>query len=195
MPSTLMRMFTDRLTRVADHVDDPEQLPASAQTMLADIIGDERLLERKEMEPDPDHYRQHILHVDEKGRFSVVALVWLPGQETPVHDHVAWCITGVHAGHEVEKRFDVTRDTTGRPRLRPTGEFHNVAGTVTGLPPVGRDIHHVRCAGDEIAISLHLYGADIGRLGSSINVVYDPAVIMEMSRPGEPAATASRRRG
>lgn len=187
MPSQLMRMFANRLTRIADHLDTPDQLASSAQSLLADYVGDERLLERSEKEPDPHHYRQHILHVDHAGRFSIVALVWLPGQDTPVHDHVAWCITGVQAGDEIEKRYDLVRDTVGRPRLRVAGEFHNAAGTVSGLPPLGRDIHHVRCADDEMAISLHLYGADIGRLGSSINVVYDPATVMELSRP---AATA-----
>lgn len=36
------------------------------------------------------------------------------------------------------------------------------------------DIHRVRNAGSGKAISLHVYGADITRLGTSIRRVYEP---------------------
>ena len=48
----------------------------------------------------------------------------------------------------------------------------NPAGTVSGFAPPG-DIHRVRNHGDGVAISLHVYGADITRLGSSVRRVYD----------------------
>ena len=50
----------------------------------------------------------------------------------------------------------------------------NVTGDVAGLAPPG-DIHRVHNAGTETAISLHVYGTDIGRLGSSVRRVYRPA--------------------
>src|SRR5205807_6689735 len=39
---------------------------------------------------DPAGYRSHLLHTEPDGSFSVSAMVWLPGQVTPVHDHVTW---------------------------------------------------------------------------------------------------------
>ena len=44
---------------------------------------------------DPDGYRSHVLHTEPGGTFSIVALVWRPGQVTPIHDHVTWCVFGV----------------------------------------------------------------------------------------------------
>jgi 3-mercaptopropionate dioxygenase len=43
---------------------------------------------------------------------------------------------------------------------------------VSGFAPPG-DIHRVRNIGDDVAISMHVYGADISRLGSSVRRVYD----------------------
>jgi len=43
---------------------------------------------------------------------------------------------------------------------------------VAGFAPPG-DIHRVRNSGAGIAVSMHIYGADLSRLGSSIRRVYD----------------------
>jgi 3-mercaptopropionate dioxygenase len=39
-----------------------------------------------------------------------------------------------------------------------------------------RDLHHVENAGDDLAISIHVYGCDYGRLGSSILEVFEEPV-------------------
>jgi predicted metal-dependent enzyme (double-stranded beta helix superfamily) len=46
-------------------------------------------------------------------------------------------------------------------------------GHVEALVPPEGDIHAVTAAGRETAISIHVYGADIERLGSSIHRRYD----------------------
>jgi predicted metal-dependent enzyme (double-stranded beta helix superfamily) len=45
------------------------------------------------------------------------------------------------------------------------------AGSVSAFAPPG-DIHRVRNTGDTVAISTHVYGADISRLGNSIRREY-----------------------
>ena len=42
-----------------------------------------------------DRYLSHTLHVEPDGSFSIIALVWRPGQKTRIHDHVTWCVFGV----------------------------------------------------------------------------------------------------
>ena len=117
--------------------------------------------------PDPIAYRQHLLHVAPDGAFSLVALVWLPGQETPIHDHLAWCGVGIHEGVEYETRYRLTR----RGTLVAAGEAVALPGEVAGLLPPG-DIHRVHNVGDTLAISLHVYGADLRDTGSSIRRRY-----------------------
>jgi 3-mercaptopropionate dioxygenase len=46
------------------------------------------------------------------------------------------------------------------------------AGDVSGFAPPG-DIHRVRNGGDLTAISIHIYGTDVSRIGSSVRRYYD----------------------
>ncbi|MGW9307225.1 metal-dependent hydrolase [Saccharomonospora azurea] len=140
-------------------------------SVLSDRLADGLPLPEHLRRHDPDHYTQHIVHVEPAGTFSIVALVWLPGQATPVHDHVSWCVTGVVEGQETEEVYEV-REVGGRSHLVRVGETVNVVGDVSALDPPG-DIHRVRNSCQELAVSLHIYGADIHRLGSSIRRAYD----------------------
>jgi 3-mercaptopropionate dioxygenase len=124
---------------------------------------------------DPAGYRCHLLHAEPDGTFSVVALVWRPGQATPIHDHVTWCVFGVIQGAEHEERYTLRGDGW----LEQAGTAVNVTGDVAGLAPPG-DIHRVRNAGTQTAISLHVYGTDISRLDSSVRRIYDLPVVAGM---------------
>ena len=95
-------------------------------------------------------------------------MVWLPGQETVIHDHVAWCVTAVLQGREYEEIFALV--DCGRA-LALAARNVNPTGSVSGFAPPG-DIHRVRNTGDSVAISMHVYGADISRLGNSIRREY-----------------------
>ncbi|OEU87593.1 cysteine dioxygenase [Streptomyces abyssalis] len=136
--------------------------------------GADGLLTPEQHEGDPERYRQHLLHAESDGSFSLVALVWLPGQCTPVHDHVSWCVTGVHQGEEHERRYRLlpAEEAGGSARLVATEDVINPVGAVCGFAPPG-DIHMVWNGCREKAISLHVYGADVSRLGSSVRRVYE----------------------
>ncbi len=65
-----------------------------------------------------DDYRGYTLHVEPDGSFSIVALVWRPGQTTRIHDHVTWCALGVIQGVEHEEPATSTACATPAPRPR-----------------------------------------------------------------------------
>jgi 3-mercaptopropionate dioxygenase len=112
----------------------------------------------------PDGYRSHTLHVEPDGSFSIVALVWRPGQVTRIHDHLTWCVFGVIQGVEHEELFD--------PDLNLIGRSDNHIGDVSGFAPPG-DIHRVHNTAGTTAISIHIYGTDVTRTGSSVRRYYD----------------------
>ena len=116
---------------------------------------------------DPAGYQTHLVHAEPDGAFSVTVMVWLPGQQTPIHDHLAWCVTAVLRGAVAEEIFAV-RDG----HLEVIVRTQNPAGTVSGFAPPG-DIHRVRNSGQTVAVSMHVYGTDITRVGSSIRRLYD----------------------
>jgi predicted metal-dependent enzyme (double-stranded beta helix superfamily) len=112
----------------------------------------------------PDGYRTHTLHVEPDGSFSVVALVWRPDQITRIHDHLTWCVFGVIQGLEHEELFDADLNLIDRS--------DNHVGDVNGFAPPG-DIHRVHNTSDATAISIHIYGTDVTRTGSSVRRCYD----------------------
>jgi hypothetical protein len=122
---------------------------------------------------DPSGYQSHLLYAEPDGTFSVSAMVWLPGQQTPIHDHVAWCVTAVLQGREHEEIFALD---SGGQALRRAARNVNLAGSVSAFAPPG-DIHRVRNTGRTVAISMHVYGADISRLGNSIRREYTLPVL------------------
>ncbi|SDG07013.1 Predicted metal-dependent enzyme of the double-stranded beta helix superfamily [Lentzea fradiae] len=146
---------------------DDETVAARVSRTLAGHLTDPFLLSAAQREPDPDAYRQHVLHVEPDGSFSVVALIWLPGQETCIHDHVSWCVVGTYVGEEEETTYRVQDDRLVPLRVNKTPE-----GVASYLVPPG-DIHKVCNNSDSLAISIHVYGADIGVLGTSIRRRYD----------------------
>ena len=128
---------------------------------------------------DPETYKSEVLHSEPDGSFSIVALVWRPGQVTPIHDHVTWCVFGVIQGIECEELFELDGEGTC---LAEAGYRVNRTGEVSGFAPPG-DIHRVRNGGDITAISIHIYGTDVSRIGSSVRRYYD--------LPVQPSASAA----
>jgi predicted metal-dependent enzyme (double-stranded beta helix superfamily) len=156
---------------VVQRDDNPQRIGPAVAALLQPCLGCDDFLAAEELEPDSSDYRQHILHVEPDGSFSIVALVWLPGQCTAVHDHVSWCVVGVHLGDEHETVYEL-RDSQDEPHLVATGRSINPARSVATLLPPG-DIHQVANGGTGLAVSLHVYGADISVLGSSIRRRYN----------------------
>jgi predicted metal-dependent enzyme (double-stranded beta helix superfamily) len=161
--------------RTADAlVDQPHAIAAH----LTQLLRRDDWLAPEDRAPGTDSYRQHILHVSPCRQLSIASLVWLPGQTTPVHDHVSWCIVGVYRGVEREERYEIA-ESGGRRYLQPAGSVLAPRGHVETLVPPDGDIHAVTAAGRETAISIHVYGADIERLGSSIHRRYDDLEIID----------------
>lgn len=160
-----------RIRAVVESGRDAASTGSAVADILQPYLGRDDLLSGEQMAPAEGCYRQHVLHVEPGGSFSVVSLVWLPGQCTCIHDHVSWCVVGVHKGEEHETVYG-TQGAKGDRHLLVTGQMKNPAGMVAALVPPG-DIHRVSNGGDCLAVSLHVYGADIGKLGSSIRRNYD----------------------
>jgi 3-mercaptopropionate dioxygenase len=173
LEATFAGTCPDRLVRavraeVRRGMDWPQTADAVARALHANLPDPAEILPEPLRCGDPAGYQSHLLFAEPDGTFSISAMVWLPGQQTMIHDHVAWCVTGVLQGNEYEEIFALAGD--GRA-LRLAARNVNPPGTVSGFAPPG-DIHRVRNTGDSVAISMHVYGADISRLGNSIRREY-----------------------
>jgi predicted metal-dependent enzyme (double-stranded beta helix superfamily) len=176
MPATATKLdsLITGVREIVQRNHDAAATGAAVAEVLREFITQPDLLSAEQTAPDSSGYRQHILHVEPDGSFSIVSLVWMPGQATAIHDHVSWCVVGVYRGDEHETIYEL-RNGTAAPHLVVTGEHVNRNGSVASLVPPG-DIHCVRNGGNQTAVSLHIYGADIAKLGCSIRRRYDHGV-------------------
>jgi predicted metal-dependent enzyme (double-stranded beta helix superfamily) len=145
----------------------PSPAAAVAAAVRSTAPDPRALLGREQRRGSADGYCQHVLHVEPDRSFSIVALVWRPGQATPVHDHVCWCVVAVVQGEERETLYE----HRGGRLVAVSTACHGV-GSVSACEPPG-DIHRVSNEGEDVAISLHVYGADVETLGTSIRRAYE----------------------
>jgi 3-mercaptopropionate dioxygenase len=150
-------------TAIATRADWSQTAQLVADQLRAHLPGPD-VLTPEQRRGTPDRAAGHTLHVEPDGSFSITAVVWRPGQLTRIHDHTTWCVFGVVQGVEHEDVYDAD--------LRLIGSSDGQVGDVNGFAPPG-DIHRVHNTGDEVAISIHVYGTDVTRVGSSVRRYYD----------------------
>ena len=142
------------------HTDESKVLLQGAQLLQYLLVHDD-WLPSVCARPNEDSYSQYLLHNDPRGRFSVVSFVWGPGQRTPVHDHTVWGLIGMLRGSEIAQPYS-WKDGV----LRKDGRsIHLMPGMVEAVSPRIGDVHRVSNAfDDQVSISIHVYGANIGEV-------------------------------
>jgi len=135
------------------------------------LVADDRWLEERFRIGSPDYYTRHLLHRDPRNRFVVLALVWMPGQMTPIHDHSCWGVMGILQNGLEEVCYD-RLDDGKRPdfaELELSRGTDVGRGSVAYLLPPYEEIHRIGNTSDKPTISLHVYGRDLDEVN-----VFDP---------------------
>lgn len=157
-----LRHFVADFAALIEDTSYEAEILARGGRLLGDLVRHDDWLAASHAAPDAARYRQYPLYLDPKGRFSVVSFVWGPGQVTPVHDHTVWGLVGVLRGAELAENF--VRDAEGALRSTEPARLLR-KGEVGAVSPRIGDIHRVANAhDDQVSISIHVYGADIGRV-------------------------------
>jgi len=133
---------------------------------LAQASAEDILLTPAQCEGAPNCYRRHLLIADPQGRYAAAALVWQPGQASPVHGHHTWCGYAVLHGvlQETQYSWDEATDCASalRTQLRPAGAVSYVRAGLSA-------IHRLANASSRPAISLHVYGVAGEQLATHVN--------------------------
>jgi 3-mercaptopropionate dioxygenase len=153
--------FIQGLTTIASQPLVESALLDAVEPLLAELISNEAWLPEAYTIASEKIYQQYLLYCDPKARFSVVSFVWGPGQKTPIHDHTVWGLIGVLRGAERCHHFG--RDAAGA--WHDEGVHILGKGEVDRVSPSIGDVHRVSNAlPDQVTISIHVYGADIGQV-------------------------------
>jgi predicted metal-dependent enzyme (double-stranded beta helix superfamily) len=141
--------------------------PADRVLALAPLMFE--LVEQAETFLEPQHYRsdaigytRNLIYDAPDKSMSLYALVWLPGQWTPVHDHGSWGVVGIVEGTLEERsyvRLSPDRSADEDIELVRGGVVLLGRGAVTSFVPNPDHIHITGVPLDRpTAVSLHLYG-------------------------------------
>lgn len=159
-----LRQFVQTLTAALPAGAERATYPDALVPALKRLVAHDDWLADDFARPGADTYRQYLLYCDPLERFSVVSFVWAAGQKTPIHDHTVWGAIGQLRGTEVSTPYVRGDNDLLHPQTKQTA----TAGDVIAFTPAGSDIHQVVNPGPETAVSIHVYGANIGRVTRSI---------------------------
>ena len=143
--------------------------------LMSHLLGRaDDFLQSGHLRSDPEHYARNAILVSPDASLALYALVWLPGQWTPVHDHGSWGVVGVLRGMLHERsyiRLDHGHEGDQNIELARGGVFMFSPGTISSFVPNPDHIHVTGVPRErQRVVSLHLYG----RMMNSFNT-YDVA--------------------
>ena len=183
---TLLAPHTDELRKISGHPTE-RALPLAA-AFLADLarspdfVAAEILPALEEARGMEDWYVARR-HDGEDGSYSLKVFLWPPGTGTRIHDHTSWGAYACAWGTVLEERYERLDDgsTPDHARLEKSWQlsWSPEDGASTVLPGDG-GIHRVGNPGDEMAVSVHLYGPRIGEVDGRD---YDPTRDYVCDRP------------
>jgi predicted metal-dependent enzyme (double-stranded beta helix superfamily) len=164
--SPALRAFIDQaLAHGAAQADPSDAVLALSPLMMRLLQHAGSFLQPEHFRSNPAGYTRNLIHAAPDHSLSLYALVWLPGQWTPVHDHGSWGVVGVVEGVLEERSF--VRLSAPAPE---TGADHGIVlarggivllppGAVTTFVPNPDHIHVTGVPAERPrAVSLHLYG-------------------------------------
>lgn len=165
-----LQTFIDDVERVLDTTDDEHEITKRVGELLSDLLTGGYRLPSELTRPSAEHHVNYPLHISADRGWSLAAVVWSPGQRTPVHGHETWGVVGIYAGAEREYRYAKPAADAREP-LTPLGDQVWERGQVTVCCTTDDDVHAVAAVGDVPTVGIHVYGADIGAIERRL---YDP---------------------
>ncbi len=160
--SVLDRFIARAVERSREHAAPADCVLAIAPLMLELMEHAGTFLGPAHYRSDPHHYARNLIHAAPDKSLSLYAIVWLPGQWTPIHDHGSWGVVGIVEGVLEERsylRLSPDRDADHDIELARGGVMLLGKGAVTSFVPNPDHIHVTGVPAERSrAVSLHLYG-------------------------------------
>jgi predicted metal-dependent enzyme (double-stranded beta helix superfamily) len=176
--TTLLTPDTNQLRKISEL---PTELALrQAATFLSHLVKDpdfvdSRILPFLEVARYGEDWYVAHRHDAEDCSFSLQVFVWPPGTGTKIHDHSSWGAYCCAIGSVLEERYE-RLDDGSRPEHAHLKKVWQLSwssedGASSVLPGDG-GIHRVGNLGESTAISVHLYGPQIGEVDGRD---YDPS--------------------
>lgn len=140
---------------------------AVEQVLIHEIGADHVSLPAAVTTPVVGGYARRLLHHNESLDYTAIAMVWGPGQGTPVHDHNGlWCVEGVLQGQIRITQYDLVEQDGVRHRFIKQDAMDAGVGSAGRLiPPY--DYHTIENVSEATtAVTIHVYGGEMNQCGA-----------------------------
>lgn len=163
LPSPALARFIDQARAQSRLLSDPADCVLALAPLMLDLIDHAGSFLQPQHYRDSDAgYTRNLVFDEPDASLSLYAIVWRPGQWTPVHDHGSWGVVGVLEGVLEERsyvRVSADRGADEQIDLVRGGTLLLQRGSVTSFVPNPDHIHVTGVPDDRPrAVSLHLYG-------------------------------------
>ena len=155
------------MAEIGDACDGPaDAMAARVTSALRNAVAVPNLLSEELRAPRAGCYARHTIAADPAGRFTLLAIVWGPGQFSLPHAHDTWCAYAVAENTLTETLFDFDPQS-GKAIAGNTAQRE--PGYACFAPAGLEQIHRLGNAGGVGAISIHAYGVEGSRVGTHVN--------------------------
>ena len=165
-PCPALRRLIDELDAAVSGPDDA--LGHGVTAALKGATTQEEWIPPDRRRANHEHYARHVLYGDPAGRYSILSIVWGPGQMSPIHAHHTWCGVAVYRGTLAETWF---RDEGAGAAPVPIRTVARTARTLSFDRPLTA-IHRIANDGADVAISIHVYGVGREQIATGVNRIY-----------------------
>ena len=156
------RELVQRLDQVA-RSPSVETTTAGVQKALEELIGSGKIrLSRDLREHAEARYARRLLYRSEDLGYTIIAMIWGPGQGVPLHDHDGtWCVEGVLEGEIVVTPYELLERNDDRWHFEPSDTIHSHVGSAGSLIPPFEYHTIANARTSEPSITLHVYGREL----------------------------------
>jgi predicted metal-dependent enzyme (double-stranded beta helix superfamily) len=103
----------------------------------------------------------HLLHEEPDHALAVFVVTWLPGTETPPHDHGTWAAIAGLSGTETQHWWRRLDDGSRPGHAEVERDFRERIGPGTVVVMPTGAIHSLHNDSDGLSVSLHVYGMNV----------------------------------
>ena len=170
----LVAESTDPGYSVRSFIEDLKALRAAAPCEAALLRGARALVRRLQMSKhdwlrpwmcvpgtQPGAAGVHRLHEEPDHTLAVFVVTWLPGEETPPHDHATWAVIAGVSGRETQHWWSRLDDGSVPGHAEVARSYSETIDAGSIVTMTSQAIHSVHNDSDGPSVTLHVYGMDV----------------------------------
>lgn len=144
---------------------DEQVLTGRVEVVLKSLIRERAMdLPAEFCRPSESCYARRLVHKSPELGYTVLAMVWGPGQGTLLHDHCGmWCVEAVYDGAIDVCQHELMERDGDRFRFEERAQIRAGVGSAGSLIPPYEYHTLTNASSEKPAITVHVYGGEMIR--------------------------------